>query len=558
MTMNSAFNVQYQCNQDYSPSTPQTDDIFNAQKCTSEGTDYTFPVECIPKCRNPAGCNLDDSDCPFSTSSRTLSQIGFNLENLACNDAAGYAPVPGGPHVIACDFTDNKPEYEVSGCKLKCVKPANDLLYTYDPGTANLAADLDVFSVNGLSCAGSDKSTPAEAHVCNDYGQPFGLTGCYPDCLAATDCLNLRATYPLNIDITEAQFKTIVVEQLNKLPPKEGDPDPTFSTDDITYYNKVDTETGTIIDYQVPCPYENCELDFDDLPPNWLEEQQLVAIGSTPEDVSAFYMALVEQQNTPEHVASLPVCDPLPQTVRSDQPRGALVGAFIDDEGTSLHEQVQQNKTSCVAHIHGSTKWIGTNPDQPDAYGPPDSPIPHECPLECRCPDGTTRIDHIPTIGSMQTMAAPGGFGDRDPANEINRWAFACVDPCIGVNCENGGVCNDGYCDCSTTDTDGEGNPLWGGVHCSDATDAKDDMDLEMARLQALSDRRLKKDIRFVGLSPSGLRIYHFRYKDIEFGEGLFQGVMSDEIPEYAVIKHPDGYDRVNYNVLDVDLKLIN
>ena len=33
---------------------------------------------------------------------------------------------------------------------------------------------------------------------------------------------------------------------------------------------------------------------------------------------------------------------------------------------------------------------------------------------------------------------------------------------------------------------------------------------------------------------------------------------MSDEIPEYAVIKHPDGYDRVNYNVLDVDFKLIN
>ena len=38
---------------------------------------------------------------------------------------------------------------------------------------------------------------------------------------------------------------------------------------------------------------------------------------------------------------------------------------------------------------------------------------------------------------------------------------------------------------------------------------------------------------------------------------GLFQGVMSDEIPQEAVIKHFDGYDRVNYNMLDVEFKQI-
>lgn len=66
------------------------------------------------------------------------------------------------------------------------------------------------------------------------------------------------------------------------------------------------------------------------------------------------------------------------------------------------------------------------------------------------------------------------------------------------------------------------------------------------------SDRRLKKDIKLIGVSPSGLNIYSFRYKDIKFGKGLFQGVMSDEIPSNAVIKHADGYDRVDYSKIDV------
>ena len=66
------------------------------------------------------------------------------------------------------------------------------------------------------------------------------------------------------------------------------------------------------------------------------------------------------------------------------------------------------------------------------------------------------------------------------------------------------------------------------------------------------SDRRLKKDIKLIGISPSGLNIYSFKYKDIKFGKGLFQGVMSDEIPQSAVIKHSDGYDRVDYSKIDV------
>jgi uncharacterized protein YukE len=71
------------------------------------------------------------------------------------------------------------------------------------------------------------------------------------------------------------------------------------------------------------------------------------------------------------------------------------------------------------------------------------------------------------------------------------------------------------------------------------------------------SDRRLKKNINQIGKSPNGLNIYSFEYIDNKFGNGLFQGVMSDEVPTEAVIKGADGYDRVNYSLLDVEFKQI-
>jgi len=70
-----------------------------------------------------------------------------------------------------------------------------------------------------------------------------------------------------------------------------------------------------------------------------------------------------------------------------------------------------------------------------------------------------------------------------------------------------------------------------------------------------VSDRRLKHDIEFLKLSPSGLNIYSFKYKN---QEGVYQGVMSDEIPANAVIKNFIGiYDGVNYSKIDVEFKRI-
>jgi len=74
--------------------------------------------------------------------------------------------------------------------------------------------------------------------------------------------------------------------------------------------------------------------------------------------------------------------------------------------------------------------------------------------------------------------------------------------------------------------------------------------------MNALSDRKLKKNISKIGESPSGLNIYSFKYKDTKHGEGLFQGVMSDEVPQKAVGTR-DGYDTVDYSMLDVEFKQI-
>ena len=74
------------------------------------------------------------------------------------------------------------------------------------------------------------------------------------------------------------------------------------------------------------------------------------------------------------------------------------------------------------------------------------------------------------------------------------------------------------------------------------------------------SDRRLKTNITLIGTSDSGINIYTFEYKykfSLE-GVGLFQGVMSDEVPDHAVGVDENGYDVVDYSVLDVEFKRVS
>lgn len=71
------------------------------------------------------------------------------------------------------------------------------------------------------------------------------------------------------------------------------------------------------------------------------------------------------------------------------------------------------------------------------------------------------------------------------------------------------------------------------------------------------SERFLKKNIKLIGVSGSGLNIYLFEYIDKSFGEGIFQGVMADEMDPSVVAMHPDGYRVVDYSLIDVDFKRV-
>mgnify|MGYP003629543726 FL=1 len=69
----------------------------------------------------------------------------------------------------------------------------------------------------------------------------------------------------------------------------------------------------------------------------------------------------------------------------------------------------------------------------------------------------------------------------------------------------------------------------------------------------AASDGRLKKNIKKVGKSPSGIPIYEFEYKNkARFGGGTYRGVLAEHTPKKAVVLHENGYKVVDYGLIDV------
>ena len=68
-----------------------------------------------------------------------------------------------------------------------------------------------------------------------------------------------------------------------------------------------------------------------------------------------------------------------------------------------------------------------------------------------------------------------------------------------------------------------------------------------------LSDIRLKKNIKLVGKSPKGIKIYNFKYKG---DDKTYQGVIAHQVPQ-ASTPNQFGYLMVDYNKLDVEFKEI-
>jgi len=76
----------------------------------------------------------------------------------------------------------------------------------------------------------------------------------------------------------------------------------------------------------------------------------------------------------------------------------------------------------------------------------------------------------------------------------------------------------------------------------------------------AASDANLKENIKKIGTSEKGVAIYEFEYKNKNLGEGVFQGVMAQDLldsnPE-AVLSDDNGFLSVDYSKIDVEFKRI-
>tara|TARA_R110000868_G_scaffold125008_1_gene330283 strand:- start:3912 stop:4994 length:1083 start_codon:yes stop_codon:yes gene_type:complete len=74
------------------------------------------------------------------------------------------------------------------------------------------------------------------------------------------------------------------------------------------------------------------------------------------------------------------------------------------------------------------------------------------------------------------------------------------------------------------------------------------------------SDITLKENIRQTGVSPSGIVIYEFDYKDKSHGQFRYSGVMAQDLLEThpsAVIQEKDGTLKVDYSQIDVNFRRV-
>jgi len=74
------------------------------------------------------------------------------------------------------------------------------------------------------------------------------------------------------------------------------------------------------------------------------------------------------------------------------------------------------------------------------------------------------------------------------------------------------------------------------------------------------SDITLKENIRQTGVSPSGIIIYEFDYKDKSLGQYRYSGVMAQDLLEShpsAVIQEKNGTLKVDYSQIDVNFRRV-
>ena len=136
-----------------------------------------------------------------------------------------------------------------------------------------------------------------------------------------------------------------------------------------------------------------------------------------------------------------------------------------------------------------------------------------------------------------------GGGGGEAAAGDAVAGAAAGADPAGAAAAEGGDPAAVGQAAKKAMQAQ---NPEGGGVGGA------------VGGIAGLSDIRAKEKIERIGSSPSGIPMYEFNYIG---GEARYSGTMAQDLLEMgidAVSMHEDGYYRVNYNNIDVDMRQIN
>ena len=169
--------------------------------------------------------------------------------------------------------------------------------------------------------------------------------------------------------------------------------------------------------------------------------------------------------------------------------------------------------------------------------------------MACKSHSQTRRGDDDPGIGydyqgptNQLTIKYVDGPINRccPVTNQPGTPSWVSVNPCGGNNIYTGVPVLGSGCGPNPNAAGGASDPLWCCTY----------------DIVTGSDRVLKQNIVKVGTSPSGINIYEFEYKDKSFGEGTFNGVIAQEVPQ-ASIRKEDGYLYVNYSQIDVDFKKV-
>jgi len=74
------------------------------------------------------------------------------------------------------------------------------------------------------------------------------------------------------------------------------------------------------------------------------------------------------------------------------------------------------------------------------------------------------------------------------------------------------------------------------------------------------SDRRLKRDVAWLGVLPNGINIYSFRYtwSDTAYVGAMAQELLAEPRFSHAVVRQPNGFYAVNYAKLGLRMTTLD